>query len=529
MSYQTAKREDMWNKDGWPFSGWYVDNVDNSFLDNGMSPYLRNMRIEWGISEKRKGRAINKEFDYVEVSWDDTSKCMGIWHSSVWTYICYPWTANNAWIEEDSWIYSYNNWVRIVDTWWYKWWEGPVYFWDGWQYLYVYWPDELGKIKWVTYSTVSTALKPSFWVIFNSSHWISWDSSTPTTVKKSVADDFDDFGSTWSDSFTFGEDITWLAVNNNALFYFTKNTVSVTWKNDIQDIWWTISYITRPIEVKEWAVNHWWIVSAGNDIYYLTPSNKIKKVAIWANNGWFETFDISHKEGKWISTLLDSLWKGQTEAFWYYIKEQNIIKRYMKTLWSTHNDIAIVYNIDLDKFTIDNNQFVYMGISDSWTNLVISSLTPTILEDEEWTTDENAAIKAEYWTKEYDFGDDTSKKVFWETRLSLELNSYTELKQEIFVDWRVVDTKIIYWNEYADNVWWWIWTFNIWTQTIWEDSSEDDWMVWTYILRTKGNLNIKGKKIQMRYTEETTAWRLKLKQLKVKVEVLPYIATNLTK
>lgn len=42
-----------------------------------------------------------------------------------------------------------------------------------------------------------------------------------------------------------------------------------------------------------------------------------------------------------------------------------------------------------------------------------------------------------------------------------------------------------------------------------------------YILRTKGNLNTKGKKIQFRYMNNSLAGKVRLKNIEMLVEVLP--------
>jgi hypothetical protein len=48
------------------------------------------------------------------------------------------------------------------------------------------------------------------------------------------------------------------------------------------------------------------------------------------------------------------------------------------------------------------------------------------------------------------------------------------------------------------------------------------------IIRTKGNLNIKGKKIQFRYYNQVVASKVRLKNISAKVEVLPEKTNNLT-
>mgnify|MGYP003300070777 CR=1 FL=1 len=53
---------------------------------------------------------------------------------------------------------------------------------------------------------------------------------------KFVAPAYDDFTTTGSDQLTFEENITGLCANSQALFYFTKNTVSVTGHSDIETV-----------------------------------------------------------------------------------------------------------------------------------------------------------------------------------------------------------------------------------------------------------------------------------------------------
>ena len=48
------------------------------------------------------------------------------------------------------------------------------------------------------------------------------------------------------------------------------------------------------------------------------------------------------------------------------------------------------------------------------------------------------------------------------------------------------------------------------------------------LLRTRGNLNVRGNNIQFRYTNSVAGSKIQLNRLGYKVEVLPSITTNLT-
>ena len=57
--------------------------------------------------------------------------------------------------------------------------------------------------------------------------------------------------------------------------------------------------------------------------------------------------------------------------------------------------------------------------------------------------------------------------------------------------------------------------------------TDDDYQEIT-ILRTKGNLNIKGKKIQFRFRNSSLAGKVRLKNMSMLVEILPGLANSLT-
>ena len=57
--------------------------------------------------------------------------------------------------------------------------------------------------------------------------------ANPNKIYYSVADNYEDFTSAGTDTGTTIETVTGLASTNQALFYFTKNTIAVTDKGDI--------------------------------------------------------------------------------------------------------------------------------------------------------------------------------------------------------------------------------------------------------------------------------------------------------
>ncbi len=375
---------------------------------------------------------------------------------------------------------------------------------------------------------------PWFSVDFNGSHWASWSTVNWNKVYKSVAGDYDDFTWAWSDVFSFDENITWLIANNQWLFYFTKNTISVTGTSDIQETWGVYSYITRKLQVQEWAANHHSIVSSWKNVYYLSSSNSINRLERGANIDWFETLDLSWRENAGIENIMKTLDADQSKSCWQFYPEENIIKRYLKSEWADANDTCIIYDITNDWFLVDTNIQRNWWIYLDWINYVIPATWRWVQKDEVGYDDNWAAIDFEYRTKEFYITDPTYTKILRETRTLLDMNLHAEIKQQIWLDWKFfeqkwytgVDVEMSNWSQ----EWWPIWETPIWELPVWAwwDSKWIEERYEMYILRTKWNLNKKWKKIQFRYVMNVVDWKVKLKWLSMLVEQLNWLATNLT-
>lgn len=396
--------------------------------------------------------------------------------------------------------------------------------------------DNFGKLNWTTYTTPNTGVSnfaPSFSVVFNGSHWASGWSTNPNKVYKSVADNYEDFNSAGSDTFTFSETVTGLSASSQALFYFTKNTISVTWPNDIQDTAGTITYTTRALQTTEWAANNACIVEVGSNVYYLSSSNAINKIAQGANIYGYEVLDLSERKYNGISKIMQSLDKDQSSAFGYLLPWEMLIKWFFKSNGATFNDVCIIYDITKDCFLVDGQKYFYDGVFFKGKNYTLSMIEPKVFQDEYSQDDEGAPIPFEYRTKEFYISDTTLKKILRESRLLLDVNELAELTQTIWMDGSQIDSKTLVWSDVVPSGGWGIGTNEIGTYAIgteWpdEDISEDDDYYETYILRTKGNLNKIWRKVQLKFTCGTLAGKVRLKDLTIKTEVKPPIASNLT-
>lgn len=521
MSYQTAQ----WIYPKAPFSEGYVDNTQSLYLKDGQSTYLRNARLDWQSITIRPWHSLFASLtagsypkgigSYLRTS--AANDVMVVRHNTDATHKLYTLDASGALtsISTGANIASDNRMIfqNVADV---------IYCMNG--------SDYFGKLSGTTYTVPSTWVSnfaPAFSVVFNGSHWASGWSTNPNKAYKSVADNYEDFNSTGADTYSFQETITGLSANLEALFYFTKNTISVTGQGDITDTAGTLTFANRALNVKEGSVNHASIVEAGINTFYVTPSNKICKITKGQNVNWFEVLELSERPYKGISTIMSTLDIDQTASFGYYLPKENLIKWFFKTSGATFNDVCIIYDITKDAFLVDSQKFFYDGLFFKGVNYTISMLEPKVYQDEYAQDDEDSPIPFEYWTKEFYISDPTYKKILWETRTLLDINELASCTQEIWIDWGLKDTKTVDIDNFISI------PGGIGTQPVGEFAIGEEWEVTDEyqeitLLRTKWNLNKKGKKIQFRYSNNTLAGKVRLKSLSMKIEVLDPLTTNLT-
>ena len=545
MSYQTARWQSLGeNSKTGVFSEGYVDNTPNLYLPDGASPYLRNARLDGNTVNIRKGHILFKTLNSVGKGLgsylkDDEFYDRIVVRENVDTdkkLALYDIEGNKTEISTGENIESDNKmcFVNVADT---------LYCMNG--------ADKFGKLVDTTYSVpanVPTNFAPKFWVVFNGCLWASGWSANPNVVYKSlgwiynnagkfITPAYDDFTTTGSDQFTFEENITGLCANSQALFYFTKNTVSVTGHSDIETVqisngWSRVAYATSVLTAKEWAVNHYWIVWVGNDVYYITPSNKICKVYRGSNILWYEVQDLSGRKYAGCEWLMKSLAKDQTDCWGYYVPKEDIIKWFFKTEWSDIHDICVIYDVGKDKFLVDNGKIFSDGINFHWEVYTISDIEPKLYIDEEGTEDEDAPIPFEYRTKEFYISDPSFKKLFWESRTTIDMNLNVAMTQEVWIDGKQVDSVVVDKQRLKDNANGWIGTFATATSMVWVDIEADTYVEVldaeeVYVIRTKWNLNARGHRIQFRFSNTTEGAKLRLKYLSCKSEVLPELTVGL--
>jgi len=390
------------------------------------------------------------------------------------------------------------------------------------------WVDEMGKLNWTTYTVPSLwiTLKPAFGAFFDNSLFVSWDATAPNSLYKSGANSPETFSWTGSDLFTSSYPITWLATTLQSLYVFSKNTIDVISSNSIKQIWSTLVYTSLPLEANEWAANHESIAVYWKECYYLSKSNKLKKIAPWQSAQW-DVIDVSHRNVWGIEKTMNQLDSDQSKAFSYVIPESSLIKWHLKSKGSNYNDICIVYNVLEDAFMPDTKKIFYAWVNYNTKNYTVSQIEPKIYRDEEGFTDDDTPIQFFYETKDIDLWEPTMLKELWQERTFLWINSLAVVDQETFRDWQLVDSRTIDRDDLPYDIDW-IGTQEIWTFAIGEeaDLTKVSDLVNISIIRDKWNLQQRWQVFKVRWSCSALWARVLLQQFTPRIELLPQLTAS---
>lgn len=512
------------------YTSWFVDNISAFKMEDKYSPFLLNVRIDWKGIKKRPGHELLKD---LAVS-GETAKGIGSYERAVkansrivvrynidathdlttlqtnGTQVDIT-TASNITVDDRM------EFLNIGDV---------LYCFNG--------TDKIGKLDWTTYSVITESvlwgnLSPSFWVYFDGKMWVSGWAANSAFVFYSVGNTPEDFTSSGSDQIQFQEQLTWLATTNQTLFYFSEQSVSMTDKGDIIDTAGTKSYITRSMSVDEWAVNHASIVSVWDKVFYVTPSNTIAQLARGTSIGWYERIELSSRQYRGIERTMATLDADQSDSFGYYIPNADIIKWHFKSNWSTFNDVCVIYDLKNDAFLRDTRKFFFAWTIFQWNPYAVSMLDGKVYQDETGKNDNWLAVAMEYRTKEFDLGQVSRIKQFWEYRNFIEINELASLSIETYVDWGLVDTATIDSScvDFAGDAWLGtepVGTFQVWAPgDITSDATE-----WFAFVRPKSYLQNKGNTIQFRYKESTLGALVTVQDLQLRAEIMPALENNRT-
>lgn len=520
MSQKNAKFIPLQDWQWTVFTWWVVDNSPSQFISYSKTPYARNFRVNGGWISIRPWF-----YQFWNDLWaSDYPKGIGAYYRSNpandkiivrynidWTHKLVSidptlWTQTSI---STAWLIASDNRMNFV------WANDSLYCMNG--------SDLIGKLNWTTYTNPVVTLKPSFGVWFNNSMWVAWDSANPNRMYKSASNNPESYSWTWNDIFDATTPIVWLCANLQTLYVFSNSYIDMINSNSIKQIWSNLVYTSVPLESMEWAMNHNTIIAYGKNVYFLSRSWKIKQVT--PNNVIYDVVELSHRTNRGITTTMQTLDTDQSTASAYALPEKQIIKWFLKSKWSTFNDLVIVYSPEFDEFMPDDHNVCYWWVNYKANNYTISQIEPKVYKDEEWQTDDNSPIQFRYDTKLLTFWDITMLKCLWQIRLFLTMNRLGKLYMNIYADWSLVDSKLID-NSMIPIIIDWIWTEPVWTYTIWIDWFTTETQYWISVVRDKGYLRVKAKTFQISFVSWELGTQLLLQNLEPMVEMLHFLTAS---
>jgi len=522
MSQKTAKFIPLSDKRGSVFWWGVIDNLESWKIPNKNSPFWRNFRIDWMWIKIRP---------WFYQYWDDLGatdypRWIDAYYRSVLAndriVLRYntDWTHKLVTVVPSTWVQASITTAWLITS------DNRMNFLNANDSLYCFnWVDLIGKLNWTTYSNETATLTPSFWAFYDNSAFVAWDSSNPTKIYKSATNDPEDFAWTWSDEFSSSYPVVWLASTAQAIYIFSENSVDMITQSSIKQVGSALVYTSIPLEANEWGANHQTIWVYGRDCYYLSKSNKLKKVAP-GQSIHYDVKELSHRENNGISKIMGTLDPDQSDWNCYVIPEMKLIKWHLKTKWSSFNDVCIIYDTGNDEFLIDDHKVFYWGVNYKTQNFTISQIEPKVYIDEFWATDDDSAIQFTYTIKELNFWTPTILKCLWQMRLYLSINTIWKVYQNIYADWGLVDRKLIDSNT-IPQAWGGLWTEEFWTYAIWTEwYVSPDTLYNTTIVRDKWYLRIKAKNFQVTYESSELWTQILLQSLEPQVEQLPFLTTS---
>lgn len=237
----------------------------------------------------------------------------------------------------------------------------------------------------------------------------------------------------------FKSRILWMIANYNNLYVFTQDTIETLGVWNATTVWGIVTLFTQPIGDGDRLCSPRALVSAGDHIFYITKALKIKTLNYIPWKADPEIGDLSDRP--WLSIqgfIKRELNQDQSKASGVYVKGDNTIRFYVRSLNSAfENDLCIVYDLDTDSFSVDNNK--KFAISVQGDNDIVyawSHVNTDVYQDDNWFDDSWAPILFEY---------DTPNYWMWNPNIAKQFRGYT-------IAWALNTTTILQFNTYIDGV-----------------------------------------------------------------------------
>ena len=441
-----------WIKDikiNFPFAKWFQDNWGSINLNESYWNIAKNCRVNNSSTYRRRWIDLVKNFwtsnfirklwtrvwRWLSVVWTDIQKS----DTNLWTWASI-WTIN-WWTSVRPSIITYFNLSLFFN------WDNPqLYDWTTLTNLDLTIPDDW---KWPSWPNIaeyhSSAWNTIVW--FNNVVYFSVpaDVTTPENIY--------DFAWLWASAEVFKDDIVWIRSVLENLYIFTETEIH-RFANQLWWIDWTQRIITK---VYDWSPLAWKdaVTFAWRKTFFLTKDKSIKTIWFIEWVDFPQVWELSNLEGNsvqnWLLTNLDD---DQSDAIMTYQSNDNLIKLFCKWVWSSYNNLCLVYDLANKTWFEDTWKSVSDAIEINWKYYISTSDNDSIYQDEIWVNDDWVPIEFVRETVDLDFWNVWIKKKIRYMLVSWQIDLDTTLKLELLKEWEVVkeffiDKNVLTW--YTDN------------------------------------------------------------------------------
>ena len=486
-------------------NSWYWDTIIPHFY----SPDLKNTRIKNGTMTIRKwherfststatthvrgmsSNAINDELYTVHTS-------------DIFSIDTTTWAQTKLWdLRNDNNInfVNHNKYVIILDG------AGYPMLWDG------------ATLSTLTSSAIEASANPDKGVVFADFTVLAGTGafvnklyiSRPITAT-TPANAYNWDGTNGSDIRDMRSNILWLASTNNMLVIFTEDSIETMDRTSVVTVGW--DSVLVPTAIAEWdqVASQKSIVAAGDMIFFLTKDKQIKTVnyVSWVTSQTVGT--LSDRDGESIQNFMNTLDDDQGDSFGYFNRNENLIKRFLKTKNSNLNDICLVWDLINKTRLVDENKYFSGSVVKDNVYYTWSFLNWDVYIDETDTDDDTDAIARYRWTPMMTIGDPFTRKVFRGFGVAWQINDLWSFNIDVYVDWEIIQSKTISggWLDFA-LAGLGITGYQIaWEPIAWDINPEIDALRPFFKKISKWNMRSKWKYVQIKFYWDTLSTRLAL-------------------
>lgn len=247
-----------------------------------------------------------------------------------------------------------------------------------------------------------------------------------------------------------------------------------TWEFDN----WTSFAFVFVQQSATWALNPHCVIPVEKDILYFDWIN-MRRISYEANMAALSDNSIS----KEILPIIWSLPQNQSaNATMYY--SYPFVKLFLRDKFSSDNTVWILYNVVDKSFStqtwVNVTQWIGWFVSNKRTAYFVTSQTSTIYQDNFWVTYNSWNIDSSYKSKRYVLWDGVDYKRVTQVELYGEMSTWFTVSIDIYVNWVVIDTRELFFEEVIQPT---TWSSPFWNSLFWAFNEDGDSSMRSYVAR----------------------------------------------